>query len=404
MRRKLFLLSFLLSTVAIAPSSFADLSDVFATKSVQQRIAANEELRKKFADDYTDFKDYLSKEYNFDYSVDMTYLLQSGAPGGKKASQQFVIYPTASWTAFQNEYGTGTVTAAYSVTKYGGIQAQKLNSNIGAATPINDSDNPTTSFDELLFTYQLGGQWDWLTIGLGQFPFSNFDGSAYNSNQEVNFINYALSQNASSSYATAGLGSYVQIAPNSDWTFVFGAQDATNVDAPSVSFDNLDEEHYATFGSISYTPTIKGLGAGQYSILLYNMPAVEEQNETTNGWSLNFSQNFGERLNLFARINGVSGHVETINQSWVLGGVYNNPLDRNPLDQIGLAFAYNKIDEEAVGGELSHDAEKVIEAYWAWGFSKWMTLTPDVQFYIDPAENPKSDYATVLSLRATFFF
>lgn len=84
MRRKLFLLSFLLSTVAIAPSSFADSSDVFATKSLQQRIAANEELRKKFADDYTDFKDYLSKEYNFDYSVDMTYLLQSGAPNGKK--------------------------------------------------------------------------------------------------------------------------------------------------------------------------------------------------------------------------------------------------------------------------------------------------------------------------------
>lgn len=33
-----------------------------------------------------------------------------------------------------------------------------------------------------------------------------------------------------------------------------------------------------------------------------------------------------------------------------------------------------------------------------------MTLTPDIQFYIDPAENPKSDYATVVSLRATFFF
>ena len=43
----------------------------------------------------------------------------------------------------------------------------------------------------------------------------------------------------------------------------------------------------------------------------------------------------------------------------VLGGVYNNPLDRNPLDQIGLAFAYNKIDEKAVGSKLDHDAEKV---------------------------------------------
>ena len=33
-----------------------------------------------------------------------------------------------------------------------------------------------------------------------------------------------------------------------------------------------------------------------------------------------------------------------------------------------------------------------------------MTLTPDVQFYIDPALNRKSDYDTVVSLRASFFF
>lgn len=128
------------------------------------------------------------------------------------------------------------------------------------ATAINDYDSPSNSFDELLYTYQLGGSWDWLTVGLGQFPMYNFDGSAYNSNQQVNFINYALSQNASSTYSTAGVGTYVQIAPNSDWTFVLGAQDATNVDGISVRVNNLDEEHYTTFGSISYTPTIKGLG------------------------------------------------------------------------------------------------------------------------------------------------
>lgn len=328
---------------------------------------------------------------------------QHGAPNGKRASQQILIYPTFSWTNFKNEYGTGTLTAAYNIARYGGAQASKVGSNIGVATAINDYDSPSNSFDELLYTYQLGGSWDWLTIGLGQFPMYNFDGSAYNSNQQVNFINYALSQNASSTYSTAGVGTYVQIAPNSDWTFVLGAQDATNVDGISVRINNLDEEHYTTFGSISYTPTIKGLGAGQYSILLYNMPSVKEQQGTTNGWSLNLSQDFGDKLSLFARINGVSGNVATINQSWVLGGVYNNPLDRNPLDQIGLAFAYNKIDEKAVGSKLDHDAEKVIEAYWAWGISKWMTLTPDIQFYIDPAENPKSDYATVVSLRATFF-
>jgi carbohydrate-selective porin OprB len=138
--------------------------------------------------------------------------------------------------------------------------------------------------------------------------------------------------------------------------------------------------------------------------LLYNQPWVKEQQQTTNGWSVNLSQNVGEKLSFFGRINGVSGNMTDIKQSWVLGGVYNNPINRNPLDQIGLAFAYNRIDEKAVGSKLSNKREKIVETYWTWGVSKWVAITPDVQFYIDPAQNAKSDYGTAVSLRATLFF
>ena len=95
--------------------------------------------------------------------------------------------------------------------------------------------------------------------------------------------------------------------------------------------------------------------------------------------------------------------MDTIEQSWSAGIVRLNPFERNELDQIGLAYAYNKINEEAVGETLSHDAEQVIEAYWAIGISNWATITPDVQFYINPALNPKSDYGTAVSLRLTLF-
>ena len=138
--------------------------------------------------------------------------------------------------------------------------------------------------------------------------------------------------------------------------------------------------------------------------MVYNQPWVKEQQQTTNGWSLNLSQDFGEKLSLFARINGVSGNIADFKNSYVIGGVYNNPLDRNPLDQIGLAAAYNKINKKAAGTDTKHDYETVLEAYWAWGISKWMTLTPDIQFYINPALNTKSDYASVYTLRATVFF
>ena len=95
--------------------------------------------------------------------------------------------------------------------------------------------------------------------------------------------------------------------------------------------------------------------------------------------------------------------MDTIDQSWSGGFVWLNPLERNSLDQIGFAYALNKVNEEAVGEPLAHSTEHVLEAYWAWGLSKWMTLTPDVQFYIHPALNQKSDYGTAVSLRLTLF-
>lgn len=379
-------------------------------RSAKQRVAASQIRRAhnftSLGDEYADFKDYLQKEYGLSYALDISFMPQYGAPNGKKNAFQTIVYPSLTWETFNNEYGSGTLNVAYNMARYSGRSAEKIGSRIGAVTGINDYTSLSNSFDELYYSYQLPGKWNWLSVALGQFPLYNFDGTAYDSNQQENFVNYALAQNASSTYPTASMGGYIQIAPNDEWTFAAGAQDAHNIDGDGLSTSKLFKRHahYTTFASLSYTPTIKGLGSGQYSVLLYNQPWVDVQNQTTNGWSLNASQNIGEKFAVFGRINGVSGSVAEIDQSYVLGAVYNNPLDRNPLDQIGFAAAYNKVNETAVGEPLRHKAETVLEAYWAWGISKWMTITPDIQFYINPALNQKSDNATVMTLRASVFF
>lgn len=356
------------------------------------------------ADSYAAFKQDLANKYGFDYNVDISYMAQRGAPNGRKTSYQTLINPSFTWTNFNNEYGTGSLNFSYNVARYGGISGNHLANNIGVVTPINDYTSPSNTFEELYYQYQLGGNWKWLTLGLGQYQLSNFDGNAYANDQQVNFVNYALSQNASATYSIAGVGAFAQAQLNKEWTVVFGAADATNVNGISVRVNKLHENHYSTFGYLSYSPTIKGLGSGQYAILLYNQPGVRQQTETTNGWSFSFSQNVSEKWALFGRVNGVSGSVATVRQSWAAGVVCNNPLDRNALDQIGLAFAYNKIDKAAVGSQTYSNNEKVIEGYWAWGISDYVTITPDIQFYIDPALNPKSDYDTVFTLRASLFF
>ena len=147
---------------------------------------------------------------------------------------------------------------------------------------------------------------------------------------------------------------------------------------------------------------IENLGEGQYSILLYNQPGVALQPENSNGWSVNLAQNLGKKWSVFARFNG-STHVEPIKQSYVIGGVYNNPLNRNPLDQIGLATAFNKLNK-TVNGPGTRSFETVFEGYWAWGISNFITITPDVQFYLNPGLDTNNKTATVASIRATFMF
>lgn len=357
-----------------------------------------------FGNKYTSFKDYIQKKYGLNYSLTASFMPQYGSPSGKSTAFQTIVYPAITWEMFNNNYGQMTLNAAYNVVRYSGADGEKIQNNIGVVTPINDYSTQSNEFPELFITYQLPNKYNWLTLGVGQFPLYNFDGTSYDSNQQQYFLNYAFSQNASSSYSTAGVGSFMQIAPNQEWNFALGFQDATNITGDRISLSNLDKKHFTTFGYISYNPTISGLGNGQYSFLYYNQPAVEAQPQTTNGWSINASQDISDKWSLFGRINGVSKDVEEIDNSYVLGAVMNNPFDRNPLDQIGFALGLNHINEDAVGENIEHEWEKVLEGYVTLGVSKWMTITPDVQVYFDPALSPKSDNAFVFSVRATVFF
>lgn len=369
------------------------LGTIYATPSYAGAIENN----------YSNFKNMLSDKYGIEYNLDYSLLGQHASPSGKYNAVQSYLAPSIAWTTFDNRYGTGILNASYYSIFYGNHNAVDVQNRTGMVTSLNDFTSDEQEFASLYYTYQLPKKYNWLTLGAGQYSLYMFDGTDYDNNQQVNFINYSLSQNGSATYADAGLGAYIQATPK-DWSLIVGFQDATNIEAPSVRFNHLNDKHYATFAQIGYNPKIRNLGSGQYSIMFYNQPSVKEQPQTTNGWSFNAQQNIGEKLALFGRINGVSGAVSSIKNSYVAGMVYNNPLNRNNLDQIGLAYSYNDISAKAVGSKLANNGEHVIETYWAWGVSKWATLTPDLQFYINPALNEKSDYGTAVSLRLSVFF
>ncbi len=353
--------------------------------------------------DYQRFKKKLNNLTGITYSLDISFLGQRGAPNGHITPWQNQYYGTLTWDMFESEtWGNGTMEVAYELVRYQNDNASILGNNIGVVTGVNDYTTKADYFYQLSYTHQFAGRLNWLSATLGQFPLSNFDGTTYNSNQQINFINDALSQNASSVYAIAGLGGYATISPNSFWSVSFGAQDATNVSGDRISTSHLDDSKYTPFISGTINPKNK-LGNATLSVLLYHQPSVPEQIGKSNGWSINAQQNIGAKTAVFARANGAVRGYYGIKQSYVLGGVYNNPLNRNVLDQIGMALAVNKMDK-SVNGTSSRSVENVLEGYWAWGIGSFLTITPDIQFYINPALNRKSNTATVASVRATMMF
>jgi carbohydrate-selective porin OprB len=104
------------------------------------------------------------------------------------------------------------------------------------------------------------------------------------------------------------------------------------------------------------------------------------------------------------RANTAWGSSWNIQTSVAGGGVLNNPLGRNPLDQIGLGVAWNKTNMNLYAGSYARQSETMAELYWATAFSSRLQITADVQLYFQPALTPNDGLAAVFTIRAGALF
>ena len=356
-----------------------------------------------FGTEYQNFKNELNQKTGLSYSLDVSFLPQRGAPNGKGTPWQTQYYGTVGWNAFNSDViGSGNFNAAYTAVRYWGMNATTLNNRLSVFSDVNDYSSNGNYFDELSYTHTLPGMLKSLSVTVGQFPMYNFDGTDYDSNQQINFLNYALSQNASEVYPTASLGGYITWSPNNQWSFSVGTQNANNVTGETISWHKFKKGKWTSFASVTWSPTFGHLD-GEYSVMVYHQPDVSAQPTSSRGWSLNAQQYVMKKVAIFARANGVNKSQNSIKQSYVLGSIVNDPMDRNSLDQAGVAVAVNKLNKSA-NGPGTRSWENVLEGYMTMGISSFVAITPDVQFYINPGATTKHNTATAVSLRATLMF
>ena len=167
---------------------------------------------------YLHFKKTLNDKIGLQYGVDISYTGQRGAPSGKQTSIQGYYYPYLTWNIFKDKaIGSGQINVNYNFIRYWGTEGYVLQNRLGVVAGQNDYIANQEIFSQASYTHTLPGEMDWLSFTIGQFPLYNFDGANYLDNQQTGLINFAMSQNASSTYANAGVGGYLQAAPG-NWT------------------------------------------------------------------------------------------------------------------------------------------------------------------------------------------
>jgi hypothetical protein len=352
-------------------------------------------------DEYLGFKTRLQNDYNLQFAMPVTVYGQWARPNGGPGNAQLVYTPQITWTPFTDTaIGSGAVNVLFQSYQFWTRPntGARLGS-MGLITEPNAWGANGYQLAQLTYTHTFPGQW--LAVAVGQYSFGQYDDNQYSGDAQTTFINYALAQSGTQTYANAGTGAYVQINPNSSLQFAGGVQSATDISGHAVTTNGWRDNKLAYFVSAQWTTEF--MAGGTYNIIYYNQPSVPQQPSASQGVSFSASQDINETYGLFVRVNNASGTVVPIETSIAFGGIVNNPFDRLRLDQAGVGIVWDKTNKAAVRGP-SRNAEWVTELYYNYWLFKGMFLTPDLQVYFNPALAPNTSVAAAFTLRTTFQF
>jgi hypothetical protein len=357
-------------------------------------------LLQKVSDEYSDLKTRMEDEHGLTWSFSLSYRQRWVHPDNIGTSSQTLFWPSLNWDIFDSEaFGAGSFQFLYYGERRSG---SKVTVSRGSRTLSGELPDYQNKFSQITYTHTLPGEM--FAVAVGQYSFFNFDSSEFMADQQLNFVNNIFSANGSATYPTTGTGGYVQFNATKTLQFLAGVQSVNIEDPTTRPTDGFLSSPYAWLGYVQWTPAFKGLGDAQYSLTLYQSPAVTDHS-ASRGWSINAVQHLNDQWAIFGRLNASTDDSGGHKRSFGIGVALNNPLGRAAGDQIGIAFGSleQQLPLPLPLLNLKH-TQNTLEAYWNWSLFGGLLLTPDVQYIRNPAFAADRDSAWISSLRATLVF
>lgn len=338
------------------------------------------------------------------------FVAMSGTlPGRKDVLNYYSFNSYLTWNVFQTDELSGSCGwltlggSAGTGLGYDG-NAELAQANMGViGYPLG------TDVGDLAYLYQLAWQQSFLkgqlvvTLGLVD-PEMYLDLNTFANNQYNQLINYEFINPATVPWSYNALGAIVQWQPV-DWFYAMFATAANNTLPGQSPFTHLSSGDWTNTLEIGLVgDDVLGLGRGVVRVLPF---WGSSHGVGGAGVMVNVEQKLGKDnpLGAFARAGftgNALGSVQGASSSVAAGLVFDGPSESPLLKTQQAYFAVGAYWLEAPWPALAHQDEYGLELTYVLQLTETLTLQPDLQLILDPANNTATDAVAMFTLQLAY--
>ena len=352
---------------------------------------------------YFDFKERLSRDHGFDYTIEYSPQFQWDLDGGHTSNSETNFI--AQWSLVDSSSPKrGSLLAWYQISRtLSDLTTSEFMDQAGIISPVNGGDTAPTNYRDLL-QMLAWEQWffdDQLRAGIGKLTtrtFLNLNRYAI-SDREDFFTPMVVNNPVVPFTARNGLGLFGQY--HMDSAYLTGMLREADGTTTGIDFSTLESGNWEYALELGLTPeNLAGLGQGYYRITgYYTDDFVQGAARSPSGWalSLSFDQDIGENYGALFRYAYASEPFRDFKQRAAAGLQIKNPL-RYQYDRLGVAAWWGDPTDPGVGDEYG------MEIFWKLQLAPYLELTPDLQVIFNPQGDQDRDSVFIAGLRLRLLF
>jgi carbohydrate-selective porin OprB len=351
-------------------------------------------------------EDWLSEKARLDLGFRIAFFAQQATNGATQptaAAQDYRMYGTFHAINFEEKdkgwAGNVYFRAEYRDKMGTDIAPAAMNTEIGALAPTAyGQDEHSLAMVQLYYEqFLFDGA---LRARLGKLDPDDYFNLGRFADDYRYFSNTVLSAFPASNHPSGGLGFNLQWYISPEWTLTGGATDVQGKKTHS-GFDTIDEGKLISAVDLTYSPTITGLGRGNYRLGYEHRDAVEDKNKPSDeSFYINIDQEIAKDIAPFVRYNYGTGKSTGVQDVFAVGLGIDNAFNR-PGDAFGIGVGFDTPHEQTA---TQRSMEYVVEAFYRLQVTRAMQFTVGQQVIIHPINNLNDDVIGVFELRLVVDF